>query len=159
ILHQAFEQYGAHLDHVTRNEWAKVQGRFEDIAFQEPPEQMLRLLAAALTPPEQTLDLRRTAAAEAVDPALLSGVCPPGLSPEEFRDLAARCYPLHPVAMVALPYLFRRYGQNERSLFSYLTSGEPYGFQQFLKSHRFDPRAPIFVRLADLFDYFTANFG
>ena len=41
ILHQAFERYASDLGGTAREEWAKVQGRFEDIAFQEPPEQLL----------------------------------------------------------------------------------------------------------------------
>jgi hypothetical protein len=48
ILHQAFERYAAMLDQSTQREWAKVQGRFEDIAFQEPPTQQTRLLVNSL---------------------------------------------------------------------------------------------------------------
>ena len=48
LLHQSFEQYAAGLRASTRNEWAKVQGRFADIAFQEPPEQVLHVLAKAI---------------------------------------------------------------------------------------------------------------
>jgi hypothetical protein len=39
ILHQAFEHYATWLDHISQREWAKVQGRFEDIPFLEPPVQ------------------------------------------------------------------------------------------------------------------------
>ena len=45
ILHQAFDHYALHLDRSAQREWSKVQGRFEDIAFQEPPAQQIRLLA------------------------------------------------------------------------------------------------------------------
>jgi hypothetical protein len=37
LLHQSFQEYGTHLDHATRREWAKIQGRFEDIAFVDLP--------------------------------------------------------------------------------------------------------------------------
>ena len=33
FLHQAFEEYGHHLDSLTRREWSKIHGRFEDVAF------------------------------------------------------------------------------------------------------------------------------
>ena len=36
ILHQAFEGYAQRLGKSQREEWAKVQGRFEDVAFMEP---------------------------------------------------------------------------------------------------------------------------
>lgn len=48
VLHQAFERYAALLDNTTQREWAKVQGRFEDVAFQEPPTQQMWLLANAI---------------------------------------------------------------------------------------------------------------
>jgi len=158
ILHQAFDQYSQHLAPIARNEWTKVQGRFEDIVFQEPPDQMMRLLAAALSHPEGLIspDVEghlRDLAQEAFE----YGFCPPGMRPEEFYDLAVRSYPLHPSALAALPYVFRRFAQNERSLFSYLSSGEPFGFQEFLKTHRFDPDEPPFIRLPQVFDYIVAT--
>lgn len=56
--------------------------------------------------------------------------------------------------LVALPSLFRRLAQNERSIFAYLAAHEPFGFQEFLATRQ----APAMVRLADLFDYLTVNF-
>ncbi|GAP08692.1 hypothetical protein ATHL_03599 [Anaerolinea thermolimosa] len=55
ILHQSFEGYAALLDRATQREWAKVQGRFEDIPYQEPPLQQIRLLANAFEDPLITL--------------------------------------------------------------------------------------------------------
>jgi len=78
---------------------------------------------------------------------------------EEFVEICLRAYPLHPSALVALPHLFHRFAQNERSLFSYLSSHEPKGFQEFLRTRPLSTRAPCFIRLPELFDYFTANFG
>ncbi len=155
ILHQSFDRYAGRLDGTTQREWSKVQGRYEDIAFQEPPVQQMWLLARAL-------ELDATADHEAVAhqvQADLSAVAdtawrPATLGPERFAALAMRGYPLHPTALVALPYLFRRLAQNERSLFAYLASHEPFGFQEFLRRHA--PGAT--VRLADLFDYLAANF-
>ena len=44
VLHQAFDRYIERLGRTQKEEWMKVQGRFEDIAFQEPTEQILRIL-------------------------------------------------------------------------------------------------------------------
>ena len=71
---------------------------------------------------------------ECAEQAVAVGVCPHGMKTEEFVHACIRAYPLHPVALVALPYLFHRFAQNERSLFSYLSSHEPKGFQDFLRS-------------------------
>ena len=155
ILHQAFERYAGNLDSATQREWAKVQGRFEDIAFQEPPDQQMRLLVSAI---EHT-DGQGMAPALAeipaqVNAAVESGWLPPLMRPEEFVELCLDAYPLHPTSLVALPYLFRRLAQNERSIFAYLASQEPFGFQEFLQS-----QSPLeTVRLSHLFDYLAANF-
>ncbi len=154
VLHQAFERYAVFLDSLTQQEWAKVQGRFEDIPFQEPPVQQLHLLARAIThkgemPQDVTPLLRNYAQLTAT-----SGWRPPGMHDGEFIDLAERTYPLHPTTLVALPLIFRRLAQNERSVFAYLTSYEPKGFQEFIQQHQ----TPDFVGLADLFDYVAANF-
>jgi len=154
ILHQAFERYASFLDSSTQREWAKIQGRFEDIAFQEPPNQQMRLLVNAL---EISLDdpaalgsLILRNASEMID----SGWCPPMMRADEFTELCIKAYPLHPSVLVALPYVFRRLAQNERSVFAFLASHEPLGFQYFLGTHRL----PEFYRLADVFDYLMANF-
>lgn len=155
ILHQTFERYAGNLDTGTQREWAKVQGRFEDIAFQEPPDQQMRLIASALrrtdNPAMATVRDRMSAY---VDAARESGWQPPLMRLEEFTDLCVSAYPLHPTAFVALPHLFRRLAQNERSIFTYLASQEPFGFQEFLQGHA----APETIRLAHLFDYLAANF-
>ncbi|MDW8350585.1 MAG: hypothetical protein RML99_01640 [Anaerolineae bacterium] len=154
ILHQSFERYAAGLSQAAQREWAKVQGRFEDIAFQEPPAQQIRFVAGAI---EHQGRLNPNVLAEVTrraHDAINAGWLPPLLSPEEFTSLCAQAYPLHPTTLVALPYLFRRLGQNERSLAAYLAAHEPFGFQEFLQTHAVGEM----VALADLFDYLIANF-
>ena len=160
LLHQSFEEYGHHLDIGTRREWSKIQGRFGDVAFLEPADQVIRLVAEAINRKESTWPRGlKKRVADVVAAAFDAGVAPPGMSPQEFKRTALAAYPLHPLTLVALPFIFRRFAQNERSLFSYLSSLEPYGFQEFVKTRPMVAKPPEFVRLADLFDYFTSNFG
>jgi len=160
FLHQSFEEYGRHLDSISRTEWAKIQGRFEDVAFLEPPEQVLRMIAAAIKWKPSTMPSElRGRVRDLAKQAAACGVCPPGMKKDDFIETCLCAYPLHPSAFVALPYLFHRFAQNERSLFSYLSSHEPKGFQDFLRTQSLNSRTPCFIRLTDLFDYFTANFG
>ena len=159
FLHQAFQDYGQHLDSVTRKEWQKIHGRFEDIVFIEPPDQVARMIALAIkwreNMPAELHRQLQTVARKAWD----CGICPPGMKQQEFESVCVSAYPLHPVTLVSLPYLFKRLAQNERSLFSYLSSLEPKGFQEYLRSQRFDSRSPTFIRIHELFDYFIANFS
>jgi hypothetical protein len=160
LLHQSFEEYGQHLDLATRREWAKIQGRFEDIAFLEPSDQVIRMIAMAI---RQASKRERCIPAEFLNEisaaATKAGVQPPGMQSADFELAARSAYPLHPATLVALPFVFRRFAQNERSLFSYLSSLEPYGFQEFIQTRALTLSAPPMIRLGDLFDYFTRNFG
>ena len=160
FLHQSFEEYGRHVDGLVRKEWAKIHGRFEDIAFLEPPDQVVRMVAAAMKwigkPHSSTLTKHIRQVAKV---AARNGVCPPGMREGEFEDICLRAYPLHPTTLAALPFIFRRFAQNERSLFSYLSSLEPNGFQDYLRTHPAGSDTPQFLRLSQLFDYFTVNFG
>ncbi len=160
LLHQSFQDYGQHLDMVSRKEWAKIQGRYEDVAFLEPADQVIRMIAAAIRwktkAPDEALKKKLTAISRyAAD----CNIIPAGIRRDEFEAAAVVAYPLHPCTLVALPYLFKRFAQNERSLFSYLSSLEPLGFQHFLQNHDLNRENPSFVRLEHLFDYFTQNFG
>lgn len=155
ILHQAFERYAVYLDIKTQHEWNKVQGRFEDIAFQEPPTQQIRLLANAIDYDNQDgIDRALTNLREAAHKVVNGGWCPPTMRDDELIELSARTYPFHPTALVVMPYIFRRLAQNERSIFAYLASYEPASFQEFIQ------RNPIgkFIRLPELLDYLSANF-
>lgn len=154
VLHQAFERYGSFLDSATQREWAKVQGRFEDIAFQEPPNQQMRLLVNALEIPSECRAMLEPILTQIAADLAESGWRSPLMRAEEFAELCKKTYPLHPSVLVALPYIFRRLAQNERSIFAFLASHEPLGFQNFLDNHAL----PDFLRLADVFDYLVANF-
>ena len=53
---------------------------------------------------------------------------------ERLAVLLERCWPLHPVVACLLgPISRRRFGQNQRSVFGFLNSAEPHGFQHFLQ--------------------------
>ena len=160
FLHQSFQDYGQHLDMVSRKEWSKIQGRYEDIAFLEPADQVIRMIASAIrwkskTPDEALKRKISTICRHAAECKII----PHGMRREDFEAAAVAAYPLHPSTLIALPFLFRRFAQNERSLFSYLSSLEPFGLQAFLQSRELNQENPCFVRLEDLFDYFTQNFG
>ena len=70
--------------------------------------------------------------------------------------ISRRLYPLHPTVIPVLVRIFHRFGQNERSLFSFLLSNEPFGLQEFASRSL---KSGEWFRLSDLFDYTRATFG
>ncbi|GIV87096.1 MAG: hypothetical protein KatS3mg054_1125 [Chloroflexus sp.] len=170
ILHQAFDRYAGSAGTTRRIEWAKVQGRFIELPFQEPPAQLLRMVGAALCP---TVDdpfahIRSQWADRMAELARRLGLCPADVGADEWHTIVARAYPLHPTVLVALPLLMRQLAQNERSLFAFLTSHEPWSVQDVLTSlpfhastgsaHR-DGKTPPVYRLPHLYAYVSTTLG
>ena len=160
ILHQAFERYAARLNPMQQREWAKVQGRFEDVGFLQSPAETLHLIGSAIQP-KMNLDGLADVIAHEASSADSLGLAPRELHSQEAERLLQRCAPLHPTVTVVLDRLFRsRLAQNERSLFAFLTSGEPHGFQDYLRRDFWthDGYRP-FYRVDMLYDYVHASMG
>src|SRR5690625_7800697 len=64
------------------------------------------------------------------------------------------CWPLHPVVACLLgPISRRRFGQNQRSIFGFLNSAEPHGYQDYLLS----PDEEDLYTPSKLWDYLRAH--
>ena len=153
ILHQSFESYAQRAAKSQREEWAKIQGRFEDVAFVEPTEQVLRLVGEAL---ENRSEIEVN---QNLETALELALKPHQLEDTEFTQLLENCFPLHPTVALAIGPIFKRFAQNERSLFAFLSSNEPHGLQDFLLNHHYDGNILPTYTLANLYDYLNAAHG
>ncbi len=156
LLHQSFEQYAKGLSEGLRNEWSKVQGRFEDVSFLESPEQMLRVIGAAFEHNLTEREERRIRLSLNKSVGILSkiGALPKAMGKKFFMELMSSCHPLHPVSAVLLPLLCQKVAQNERTLFSYLGSHEEFGFQDMLDRLKSVDEQ---VLPHHIYDYFIAN--
>ena len=156
LLHQGFNAYAEQLTQAAQKEWEKVAGRFDEVLFNQPLDQLTGLVADALR--VQTDRLPRTIAAHAKrDMTTAVGLGWYGVAARaDLGGLAPQLYPLHPTVVPVLTRLFARFGQNERSLFSFLFSDEPFGLRAFAERPL---RGAGFYRLPDLYDYARANFG
>ena len=153
ILHQAFESYAQRAAKSQQEEWAKIQGRFEDIAFTEPTEQVLRLVGTAVEKKSGIVQRNN------LDPVIDLALKPRQFDKNEFIQLLESCLPLHPTVALLIGPLFRRFAQNERSLFAFLSSDEPHGLQDFLSSQYYDGGLLPMLSLADLYDYLNITHG
>ena len=162
ILHQAFENYGNRLLRTQREEFAKIQGRFEDIVFQIPPEETIKIIGSAVSKlciDENSLQPVRKVAEQIGSELYDLGAISPSLSKEAYLSICRQCAPLHPIVVLILGPLFRHFAQNERSLFSLLSSNEPYGFQRFLDETELDTNQPRLYGLSELYDYIASSLG
>lgn len=146
ILHQAFAEYAHRLSRDARAEWTKIQGRFVDLPINTAGEEQIELLGRAIENGRRSRQ--------------------PGPIAERVAELSSRkvsaslaerlegCWPLHPIVACLLgPLSRRRFGQNQRSLFAFLNSAEPLGFQDFLRTSADD----ALYSPDRLWDYLRAN--
>lgn len=154
ILHQSFEQYASKLNRSARDEWAKVQGRFQNIPFVSQPDEVAALLANAIkaTNAPKAAFVVAAHVAEFVGQRRQTDV--PTLT-----EILARAWPLHPITTLLLgPVSRQRFAQNERSVFGFISSSEPFGFQAHLHATSANSADPWF-RPDLLWDYLIANMG
>ena len=110
ILHQSFGDYSRKLDDQIRNNWMKVQGRYFDIPYSVAIDEVVYLLAEAISGRKTTTvekKLCREVGTELKDARLGSS--------KNLSDQLSSILPLHPLCGVLLgPFTRKRFGQNER---------------------------------------------
>jgi hypothetical protein len=149
MQHLAFDEYVTDSSYSSRREWAKIQGRFQDVSFVETSLQSQVLVASAL-------EVHEGQFAKFVDAWYQ-------VSGEAFAQLtelkiARESYPLHPVALAALPELCNRYGQNERTLFSFVAGSESAAMPTLMTQLPIGGGSSVpFINLENLYDYFLAS--
>ena len=154
LQHLSFNEYVTGISHSGRRELSKIQGRFEEIPYNDSPEQYRRLVAEVffgqkpklLSQVEKWFTRLSTKFAKSDFDSL-------------FKDVATKeSFPLHPISLLCLPELCNRFGQNERTLFSFLTSNEPLSVRSFVESTAWMPNEDLpFVRLDHIYDYFIKS--
>lgn len=154
LLHQSFIDYAHGLASAQRNEWAKIQGRFEDIPFIESSDRMMRLIGHAIDQSSKgffrSSVLRWTRRWQKA------------LSGYDFsfsKDDLASIYPLHPLSALVLPILCTKYSQNDRTLFTFLASSEPGSFTTYLHQTAIAKDNSPSFKLHKIYDYFVESAG
>ncbi|HMX35070.1 MAG TPA: hypothetical protein PKC66_22750, partial [Leptospiraceae bacterium] len=146
LLHKGISQYLNGISVDRRKEWLKIEGRFYQIHFQEELADVYGLIANYLkrntnykiSNDKDSLILSQIKTAWKINPFLGEEIGP------ELKEIAHRAYPLHISNLVALPLLCNLLGQNERTLFGYL-SDVP------------SRKKKDSMYLDDLFDYFDTS--
>jgi hypothetical protein len=155
LLHQAFYEYSHGLATTQRNEWIKIQGRFEDIPLSESTSRLVHLIANAIdydaATPEVKRDLVKWGATWRKELEKLE------LAKSSLAELP-ELYPCHPITALTLPTLCNKFSQNDRTLFTFLASDEPHSFKSFLKSTELSLEMPT-LKPHQLYDYFIETAG
>lgn len=155
ILHQAFDAYAQKLTKAQRDEWAKVQGRYVDIPLLSGADEVLRLLDKSICVTDDFVVPDFSNASDLIIKELSKKR---SLDIESFEETFRGSYPLNPVTACLLGTITREsFLQNTRSVFNFLTSQEPYGFNEFLKLTPAAESSRLYGP-EHLWDYLQVNF-
>ena len=152
ILHQSFSAYTEKFDKTLREEWQKIQGRFLDIPVNITVGEQLALIALCLdNKMESWLDH---------DPFDSARDFVNNLKKQEKwikEETLIGMYPLNIVASILMANISKKtFSQNQRTLFSFLSSAEPLGFRRYVDSA--DKDQFINFSASNLWDYLALNF-
>lgn len=152
ILHQSFTEYANELNKKSQDEWYKIHGRFSDLVIDTSNEEKLDLIGKTIVTkhkPNKTDKLT-----EAVVSTIATNR---PINQTSYLTLLRDCWPLSPIVSILLgPLSLKNFGQNQRSIFSFLSSFEAYGFQNFLNEKEFSDK--VQYSIDDFWDYIKNNF-
>ncbi len=148
-VHQNFDAYAIHLESSQRQEWTKVKGRFKEITFNEPVEQLL-LLASEYMEEKQSTSKKDKEINELV--RILSDSKAFSINEDYIKSIATKLYPLDSISAYVLTLSLQKYGQNERSLFSFLESTDHTGLYQHSILN------DSFYSIAEVYDFLIQNY-
>ena len=147
-LHQNFDAYAAGLSKSQRQEWEKVKGRLKELAFNEPVEQLLHLVTEYVQ--SQFGEDKSIYSKQLTASIKKSGAF--SLLNDTNQSFVQSLYPFDLLSAMILTKALQTYGQNERSLFHFLSTDEKYGLYDYDKQNN-----PYF-NLNCVYDYLTYNY-
>ena len=148
-LHQDFNAYSFSLNKSQQQEWSKVKGRFKEVLFNEPVEQLLYL--ASKTIEEKFPEISAPKHSDKLFASIKSSKAFP-LKDYFNKEFAKTIYPFDILSAAVLTLSLQRYGQNERSLFSFLES------KDHLSINEFDLAANVYYSIDKVYDYLMSNY-
>lgn len=144
-LHQNFSAYGKKLSEEQKHEWTKVKGRFQEIVFVEPVEQII-FLAAKQNENLSVVD------EEDLKPLQELAIKTCFVSDSYSYEASKKLWPLDPFSAYIITKAIQRYGQNERSLFTFLSAKGRNSFSEYKAQKK------LSYNLQMIYDYIENNF-
>ena len=148
-LHQGFDSYAIGLERNQRQEWEKIKGRLKELTFNEPVELLLHLAAEHLEATRE-VDADRKHLEKLVTSINKARIFPHRTTLD--TEFAGKLSPFDPLCGAVLTLALQRYGQNERSLFTFLQSNDRFGLKDY------DLQDNPYYSLACLHDYLLHNY-
>ncbi len=148
------------LEYSSSDGFKAVDGRLVKVRFVASEEQSYELVANAITHKRKFTsfynshaDVLNEIGANAYRTGAFSSI-----EENSYNDiLIKKCFPLHPLAVLTLIDVSEQVGQNERTLFTFLSQNGEHTFNEFITKEREDNEV-ILLTAEIIFDYFSDQF-
>lgn len=156
ILHQAFADYARGMSPHIALEWTKIQGRYVDIAYRISLDESVALVSKTIKSKNsqipESIALSNHELIDKVTGSIKSRLTE---NSPKLNIYLQEALPLHPLTTLLLGVISKSsFSQNERSIFSFLLSVEPFSFRKFLES---EANLSSKYTIIDLWDYLSQN--
>lgn len=158
ISHKSIENYIGKLDKNKVDAWKAVSNRFKSISINNDESEIYDMVATVLNRDKKLFKKyvdQHSEQFDALKKVIERDHSFTALNDENVEDFALRCYPLHPYTLLLLPKISELVAQNERTIFTFLSSTERYSVPYFLRTD--DSSFPI-IEPDYIYDYFEKLF-
>lgn len=155
ITHQEISQYANNLSVEFKNEWLKVEGRFNHFFNIDTSGKIYEMIASIIT--NENMEVTKI-----VSDGLRTKInkyeklFSNYIKKDNILNIIKRCFPIEPHCLLALPFLSNKLAQNERTIFTFLCNDEENSFQNFIKDNKFNEKNCLdnTYGCSNLYDYF-----
>ena len=148
------------LDYSQTDSFRTVDGRFKKVYFVASSEQSYELVSNAITHGNQFdkfYNKHKDAFLSVTQLCQMTGVFSE-LSDKSYTEiLEKKCFPIHPLSVFSLIRISELVGQNERTLFTFLSQSEEHSFQSFLAQYPIGKECALLTP-EWIYDYFAELF-
>lgn len=156
ISHKGIDNYIGRLSKIKVDAWKAVSNRFKAITIENNESELFDMVATVLSHDENPYNDFINAHIKSFSHLkeivqkdhAFSGV-------NQYGNLVEKCYPLHPYALLMLPKVSELVAQNERTIFTFLSSTEKNSVPYFLRT---DDSAFPLIEPDYIYDYFETLF-
>ena len=159
FTHKELQGYASALPQSYQQEWSRIEGRFQRHDLSTDPLVAYQLISNAIQHNDPAI-VSHYLDDELVDELVgwvknyrLFG----SMLEEDVCNLIYNTWPLHPLTVFSLAHLSSRVAQNERTMFTFLTSDEPNALRNLLEKKLFHGGGTSFIQISDLWDYFESS--
>lgn len=155
ISHKSIGQYTDKADKNNVDNWKGIEGRFDEINYNDFSNQQYEIISAAIKKNESKWNKYKSDNmnyfVELVNDCNLRRLFT-DLTNDEYKEwIINGAYPLHPIASYCLPRISERVAQNERTLFTFLCKNENNTLIDYVTTYDEE------VKLDAIFDFFEES--